>query len=276
MSRKSRRRAFGPTELFLIIAVLALLISVLLPSCSMAKENAKRAQCASNLSQIARGLYVYAQPDQGDKFPSVFLPRKDSAATYWHYRTQMPTPKDVPSPTADLWILILANSATPKLFVCPSTPDEPDPAQDPLAFYDFAAAKNLSYAYQYMYDPDRPNLGCNYEDPTIPLAADANPYIKGGVKTMADADRASPSRGNTMNHRNREGGNLLFLDSHVDFVKSPDAGLMVGAASAKASNRGRDNFYTVHSKTDGYDPGTTEGLPKTVNLASKSDACLVP
>lgn len=55
-------------ELLVVISIIALLLSILLPSLNKAKELAKRAVCASGLKQIGTGVMVYAQSNN-DKIP---------------------------------------------------------------------------------------------------------------------------------------------------------------------------------------------------------------
>src|SRR5207244_102360 len=120
---------------------------------------------------------IYAQ--DGDKFPvtSGYKTPAAAFAIWGFYRSSVPQTTGTPSPSADLWTVVYANNSTPKQFICPSTADQPDPAQDTLAYFDFKSGTNLSYAYQYQHDPDRPILGTS-DDPTFPIAADANPYLK--------------------------------------------------------------------------------------------------
>ena len=55
------RPAFTLIELLVVVAIIALLISILLPSLSAAREQAKRVTCVSHLNQILLAMHYYAQ-----------------------------------------------------------------------------------------------------------------------------------------------------------------------------------------------------------------------
>ncbi len=282
---KATKTAYTLVEMLCVIAIISALLALLLPGLSRIREEGKRTVCMANERGIGAAFFLYAKTVP-EVFPAIAQTYVNDGSDnmrlfYSADRTAQPTTTGIPSPTVDLWAVVRPSFAVPRQFVCPSTLDAPDPAVDVTAYYDFLGPANLSYAYQYQHDPNRQTIGLTSEA-IFPVLADANPYIKGGITAPLSTDRTGPGRGNSVNHANREGQNVLFQDGHVVFEAGPDVGLSgkFQTSSIPYGPRGRDNCYTTHvvnSQVDwGNDPPTYSGSSGLCDLGDKSDACLVP
>jgi prepilin-type N-terminal cleavage/methylation domain-containing protein/prepilin-type processing-associated H-X9-DG protein len=82
--KAAHARGFTLIELLVVVAIIALMISILLPSLAAAKRQARKAVCASNLHQIGIAMQQYAH-DNADWYPSQSRNPNDDYNMVWEY-----------------------------------------------------------------------------------------------------------------------------------------------------------------------------------------------
>lgn len=86
MPASSRRFAFTLIELLVVVSIIALLLSVLLPSLSRARHQAKSTVCLTRLRQLSHGWHMYADENNDICLPGRFFkkPGGTSNSANWY------------------------------------------------------------------------------------------------------------------------------------------------------------------------------------------------
>jgi prepilin-type N-terminal cleavage/methylation domain-containing protein/prepilin-type processing-associated H-X9-DG protein len=183
---------FTLVELLVVIGIIALLVSILLPSLGRAREMSRRTACVSNLRQLGMAMIMYADENKGR------LPNSNP-------------PQTVSDWAATNYVLVSLNDIyvkSPATFHCPS---DPDPAQTAITNGDYATPNSARGSYDFysvFWVPENgPTL---VRIPRAPLAWDLN----GG-------DPMVPSIKRNHTPTKAEGGNVVFADGHAEWQPQP-------------------------------------------------------
>jgi prepilin-type N-terminal cleavage/methylation domain-containing protein len=106
-SVRRRKTGFTLIELLVVVAIIALLISILLPSLKRAREQAKTVVCMANLKSIVTSSLIYTSDDRSENtlpvHPKTFAIPIDYGAYDWGGKAGIGEPTAGSDPTSSPW-----------------------------------------------------------------------------------------------------------------------------------------------------------------------------
>ncbi len=241
-----KRKGFTLVELLVVIAIIALLMGILMPALSRVRQVAFRMVCGTNLSGIGKAMLVYAN-DYEDELPrsggrnstwAPIIPDWQAPNRFGAYGVSATGEGGTGSISSCFYLLVKYSEVTPKSFLCKgdSGTTEFKPAnygagnRDLIDLWDFGPQPREHCSYSYHMPFGLYSLTTSSE-PGLAVAADRNPYIESPMAEPKDISLFVPEGGReaikvgNANQHQEDGQNVLFMDSHVAFMKEPYVGI---------------------------------------------------
>lgn len=209
-----RSRAFTLVELLTVVSVMALLVSILLPSYSQARRQARAVLCLSNQRQIGLAIHAYAE-DYGGRFPIAhYSDAAHRALVSWDTITYAGD-RDHAKPGL-IWQYASGNAVQQ----CPSYRGPSMTSGDPFTGYNY----NTTYLGRGQGEPPYEGMGeapasvSDVRYATLAALVGDGGYRSGANKFMRapfDAIGEETVHAGAQAYRHRDETNVLHVDGHA-------------------------------------------------------------
>jgi len=278
-----RTKAFTLVELLVVVAIIAILASLLLPSLGRARELARISTCEGNLNSVGKGIKTYASAEVGgyprlvmDQTGTAVFSANTDADEIWDKTTGKATASLGEAPMQNVWIVIAKGYFSEHAFHCPS--DDQWITRDSDMKYGWTDYRQFSYGMHVPYEKIGGQLN----------KAAWNEHLNGGVAVMGDRNPGCPGESQagvvtqgvavTSNAANpvrptnhaRDGESVLYASASVTFWKVLDEDEDDAPKNSKAGMAGND-IYICDDPPDQVGPVGTLPVVDTDTFLAPSE-----
>jgi prepilin-type processing-associated H-X9-DG protein/prepilin-type N-terminal cleavage/methylation domain-containing protein len=214
--------SFGFTlvELLVVIGIIALLIAILLPALSSARENAKTVACLSNLRQLSTAATIYCNANNGSYPVAYWVESTPPLVISYNWDFTSTRDTSAATTTVEPGLLWQGSSAAP-IQQCPSYNGRSNTLGDPYTGYNY----NTSYIGHGQNEsipaPAKASQVRRASECALfgdgEYASGADKFMRAPYPNPGDASFTNRAAG-TQGFRHKKMTNVAFADGHAEVI----------------------------------------------------------
>lgn len=282
-------KGFTLVELLVVVAIIAVLASLLLPSLGRARELARQSTCMANLKSTSSAIETYKADNKSrtprlDKFgdPEVAMDGTTADELFTDNAGTLETAIGHAA-MQNVWLLIAKDLIPEDAFTCPSDPDHEERKETgPDTKYGWTSWTQLGYSMHFPYEAEveggeeNPASWTDHINGSVAILGDKHPSSAETVATIegvyAGDDQEGTNQVKPSNHE-KDGQAYLLCNGSAGFYKELDSSKGNRPKDSRCGKDG-DDIYTAKNASGGV-PGQSADEDGNV-INGELDTYLVP